>query len=76
MSANAPRRPAGKTDWQKVRGRLDKLAAGDAAGLTPERARAVLRAGRSLADAAAAAGFADQSHLGRSFRAVMGSTPG
>jgi AraC-like DNA-binding protein len=41
-----------------------------------ERARAVLRADRSLADAAADAGFADQSHLGRSFRAVMGSTPG
>jgi AraC-like DNA-binding protein len=54
-------------------------------GLTPfayqrnrriEKARAVLRAGKSIADAAAAAGFADQSHLGRSFRAVMGSTPG
>jgi AraC-like DNA-binding protein len=41
-----------------------------------ERARAVLRAGRSLAEAAADAGFADQSHLGRSFRAVMGATPG
>jgi len=54
-------------------------------GLTPfayqrnrriEKARAVLRTGSSIADAAAAAGFADQSHLGRSFRAVMGSTPG
>jgi len=54
-------------------------------GLTPfayqrnrriEKAREVLRAGRSIADAAAAAGFSDQSHLGRSFRAVMGSTPG
>lgn len=54
-------------------------------GLTPfayqrsrriEKARAVLRTGKSIADAAAAAGFADQSHLGRSFRAVMGSTPG
>lgn len=54
-------------------------------GLTPfayqrnrriEKARAVLRSGKSIADAAAAAGFADQSHLGRSFRAVMGSTPG
>ncbi len=41
-----------------------------------EKARAVLRTGRSIADAAAAAGFADRSHLGRSFRAVMGSTPG
>jgi AraC-like DNA-binding protein len=54
-------------------------------GLTPfayqrsrriEKARAVLRTGKSIADAAAAAGFADQSHLGRSFRSVMGSTPG
>jgi purine-binding chemotaxis protein CheW len=44
MSANAPRRPAGKTDWQEVRGRLDKLnqAAEGASGLAPERARAVL----------------------------------
>jgi AraC-like DNA-binding protein len=41
-----------------------------------EKARAVLRTGRSIADAAVAAGFADRSHLGRSFRAVMGSTPG
>jgi AraC-like DNA-binding protein len=54
-------------------------------GLTPfaylrslriERARAALRTGRAIAEAAAEAGFADQSHLGRSFRAVMGSTPG
>ena len=41
-----------------------------------EKARAVLRTGASLADAAAGAGFADQSHLGRAFRAVMGATPG
>jgi AraC-like DNA-binding protein len=54
-------------------------------GLTPfayqrqlrvERARAVLREGRSIAAAAAEAGFADQSHLGRAFRAAMGATPG
>ena len=54
-------------------------------GLTPfayqrtrriEKARAVLRTGSAIADVAAAAGFSDQSHLGRSFRAVMGSTPG
>jgi AraC-like DNA-binding protein len=41
-----------------------------------ERARAVLRTGASLAEAAAGAGFADRSHLGRAFRAVMGATPG
>ncbi len=41
-----------------------------------EKARAVLRTGGSLAEAAADAGFADRSHLGRAFRAVMGATPG
>lgn len=41
-----------------------------------EKARAALRTGASLAEAAAGAGFADKSHLGRSFRAVMGATPG
>ena len=41
-----------------------------------EKARAALRTGATLADAAAGAGFADKSHLGRAFRAVMGATPG
>jgi AraC-like DNA-binding protein len=54
-------------------------------GLTPfayqrnlrvERARDAIRHGESLAAAAAEFGFADQSHLGRAFRAVMGATPG
>jgi AraC-like DNA-binding protein len=44
--------------------------------LRVERAREALRHGETLADAAAALGFADQSHLGRAFRAVMGATPG
>ena len=35
----------------------------------------LLRAGRSPADAAAQAGFADQSHMGRHFRAIVGTTP-
>ncbi|WP_186420632.1 AraC family transcriptional regulator [Bosea sp. CS1GBMeth4] len=40
------------------------------------RANRLIREGSSLADAAFAAGFADQSHLSRSFRAVHGITPG
>lgn len=40
------------------------------------RANRLIQEGASLADAAFAAGFADQSHLSRSFRAVHGITPG
>jgi AraC-like DNA-binding protein len=44
--------------------------------LRVERARAALRSGESLAQIAVDLGFADQSHLGRAFRKVMGATPG
>src|SRR5262249_3039110 len=44
--------------------------------LRVDRARAALKLAEPLADAAAEPGFADQSHLGRAFRAVMGATPG
>ena len=44
--------------------------------LRVERAREALRHGGSLADTATELGFADQSHLGRAFRHVMGATPG
>ena len=44
--------------------------------LRVERARDALRCGESLAEIAANLGFADQSHLGRAFRHVMGATPG
>lgn len=40
------------------------------------RANRLIQEGLSLADAAFAAGFSDQSHLSRSFRAVHGITPG
>lgn len=39
-------------------------------------ARSRLDSGWSIADAAADAGFADQSHLTRTFRAELGITPG
>ncbi len=55
------------------------------AGLTPaafirdrrlRRANRLIEQGSSLADAAFEAGFADQSHLSRTFRAAHGITPG
>lgn len=41
-----------------------------------DRARALIRAGAPLAEAAAASGFADQSHLTRQFRRAYGLSPG
>lgn len=41
-----------------------------------ERVRGLVRAGAGLADAAAAAGFADQSHMTRIFTRQFGFTPG
>jgi AraC-like DNA-binding protein len=41
-----------------------------------DRARRMLAQGTSLADAAFACGFADQSHLTRQFRRAFGVTPG
>lgn len=41
-----------------------------------DRAREAIRAGTPLAQAAIAAGFADQSHLTRHFAAAFGMTPG
>jgi AraC-like DNA-binding protein len=41
-----------------------------------DRARALIMAGNGLADAATAAGFVDQSHLTRQFKARYGVTPG
>lgn len=41
-----------------------------------ERAKTLLRRGRSLTDTALAAGFSDQSHLTRHFKRIVGVTPG
>lgn len=41
-----------------------------------DRARALVRAGASLAEAASAAGFADQSHMTRHFTRAYGLPPG
>jgi AraC-like DNA-binding protein len=41
-----------------------------------DRAKASMRAGISLAEAAADAGFADQAHMTRHFRRAFGITPG
>lgn len=40
-----------------------------------ERARILIGQGVPLADAAARAGFADQAHMTRQFRAILGATP-
>jgi AraC-like DNA-binding protein/mannose-6-phosphate isomerase-like protein (cupin superfamily) len=44
--------------------------------LRVDRARGLLSQGRSITEAAAATGFADQSHLTRWFKRIMGITPG
>ncbi len=41
-----------------------------------DHARAALRAGRTLAEAALASGFADQSHMTRQFKQAYGLSPG
>ncbi|MBN8941987.1 MAG: AraC family transcriptional regulator [Rhizobiales bacterium] len=70
---------AGVTRFQVIRD-FKKVA-----GLTPaafirdrrlRHANRLIADGASLADAAFAAGFADQSHLSRTFRAMHGITPG
>jgi transcriptional regulator GlxA family with amidase domain len=40
------------------------------------KARRLLESGESIADVAAATGFADQSHLHRHFQRSLGLTPG
>lgn len=72
-------RMTGRSKYQIVR-RFEK-----AYGVTPfrwllqrraDRARALIRCGRSLPESAAASGFADQSHMTRTFVRQFGFTPG
>ncbi len=53
-------------------------------GLTPfsylaqvrvEKAKQLLRQGRSMTEVASAVGMADQNHLTRHFKAIVGTTP-
>ena len=72
-------RAAGVTRFQVIRDFKTVAGVTSAAFIRERRlrrARRLIEQGTGLADAAAAAGFADQSHLSRSFRAVHGITPG
>jgi AraC-like DNA-binding protein len=70
---------AGVTRFQVIRD-FKKLTGSTPAAFIRDRrlrrANRLILEGASLADAAFAAGFADQSHLSRAFRAVHGITPG
>jgi len=84
----APERPvtlaelaalSGVSRFQLLRGFSREVGATPHAYLTQarvRRARALLAGGATPADAAAASGFADQSHLTRAFRRQLGVTPG
>ncbi|WP_229744070.1 AraC family transcriptional regulator [Aliidongia dinghuensis] len=70
---------AGTSRFQLLRGFARELGITPHAYLVTRRvglARRLIRAGHALADVAAAAGFADQSHLNRAFVRQCGVTPG
>ncbi|AJY04736.1 AraC family transcriptional regulator [Burkholderia sp. SIMBA_043] len=69
----------GVSRFQLLRGFARELGVTPHAYLMQSRtrlARALLASGRPIADAAAEAGFADQSHLTRAFARQFGITPG
>ncbi|MGX5842640.1 AraC family transcriptional regulator [Mesorhizobium sp. ArgA1] len=70
---------AGVTRFQVIRDFRKVLGLTPAAFIRDRRLRRadlLIRQGSDLADAAFAAGFSDQSHLSRTFRAAHGMTPG
>ncbi|ESW86442.1 AraC family transcriptional regulator [Mesorhizobium sp. M0644] len=70
---------AGVTRFQVIRDFNKVISLTPAAYIRDRRLRrasALIERGFGLADAAIAAGFADQSHLSRTFRAMHGMTPG
>ncbi|MGX5849902.1 AraC family transcriptional regulator [Mesorhizobium sp. PL10] len=70
---------AGVTRFQVIRDFKKALGLTPAAFIRDRRLRRadlLIRQGSDLADAAFAAGFSDQSHLSRTFRAAHGMTPG
>ncbi|MER8885903.1 AraC family transcriptional regulator [Mesorhizobium sp. M0816] len=70
---------AGVTRFQVIRDFNKVISLTPAAYIRDRRLRrasALIEQGFGLADAAIAAGFADQSHLSRTFRAMHGMTPG
>jgi AraC-like DNA-binding protein len=70
---------AGMSRYQLVRAFASDIGMPPYAWLAQHRvtrARALLEEGRGLAETAALTGFADQAHLTRWFRRVVGITPG
>lgn len=71
--------PAGLSPFQLLRGFARAYGLPPHAYLTQlrvRRAKTLILSGAPLAEAAAAVGFADQSHLTRHFRRIVGVTPG
>lgn len=81
-------RPVGSVELEAVTG-LDRFALSrqfrQLLGTSPhrylvmrrlERAKALITAGESIAEAAFASGFSDQAHLNRHFKKALGMTPG